>query len=205
MTLPHRGEGARPVPSFGGGGCPYYIEGVLLLRTSDFGTELRTPACGLTADFGLRITCGLRIRNGLSSIGSLRSHWRGCGRRSASEASGSGRSPQVIRSPKPAISPQAGVRSSLTSPKSAAKIGQNKAAGIRARRFIVPRGHGFGRKSLRSGHLGFRLCHRLRGGSPDVSRHHRTLLGPIPPGNDQSERLLLLDYFTDFFHSALTF
>src|SRR5687767_16021171 len=33
------------------------------LRTTDCGTELRAAVCGLTPDFGLRITCGLRMRN----------------------------------------------------------------------------------------------------------------------------------------------
>ena len=37
--------------------------GLARLRATVYGTELRTAVCGLTADFGLRITCGLRALN----------------------------------------------------------------------------------------------------------------------------------------------
>ena len=68
------------------------------LRAAVCGTELRTAACGLTTGYGLRITYGLRTTADVFdrlpfSFGI--------------------RSPQVIRRPKSAVSPQTAVRSSV--------------------------------------------------------------------------------------------
>src|SRR5665647_3145404 len=79
---------------------------------------------------------------------------------------------------------------------------QKKTAGIPSRGPPLSRQDCRNSAAMVLGDLRDRLGDRLRRRPPDVRRKERSLLGPVPAGDDYPERLLHLGDFTDFLHGV---